>query len=76
MPYAASRCLRVVQVDLLRQNTLAVDLGHFRRALQGPADQVGKVVQLPIGIFIPGNRGQARFRICGSRMNAAGQLSG
>ena len=56
--------LRVIQVDLLWQHSLAINLGNFRGALQGSSNQVGVVVQLPVGIFISRDRSQASFGIC------------
>ena len=50
--------LRVVEINLLRQHALAINLGNFRRALHRPCDQIGKVVQLAIGIIVSGNRGE------------------
>ena len=57
--------LRVIQVDLLRQHALAIDLGHFRSALNRSSNQVGEVVQLPIRVLIPRHRGQPRFCVRG-----------
>ncbi len=56
--------LRIIQVDLLRQHALAVNLGHFRSALDGSSHQVGEVVQFPIGVLISRDRGQASFGVC------------
>ena len=51
--------VRVIQVDLLRQNARPLDLGHDRHALQRSLDQIGEVVKLPIRVAIAGNFGDA-----------------
>ena len=47
--------LRVIEVDLLRQDAGARDLRGFGNALQRALDQLGVVVEIAIGIFGAGN---------------------
>ena len=44
--------VRVIEVDLLRENPRALDLRDDRHALQRPLDQVRVVVELPIRVTV------------------------
>src|SRR5215469_9986456 len=51
--------LRIVQIDGLRQNAASFYLGNFESSLDGSANQVRKIVQFRIAVFVAGNLGQS-----------------
>ncbi len=57
--------LGVVEVDLFRKHSFAIDLGYFRSTLHGPSHQVGVVIEFAIGIFVARDRSQTALRFLG-----------
>ena len=58
--------LRVIQIDGLRQNAPPLHLGNFGSSLQRSANQVRKIVEFGIAVFVASNVGQ--FRSCFPRI--------
>ncbi len=59
---AASRLVRVLQINLFRQNAHSLNFRYFGHTLQRALDQVGKVIQLPIRIAVAGHFCDPFFR--------------
>src|SRR5207247_8973752 len=51
--------LGVFEVDLLAQDARRVDLGDLRHGLQSVLDAVREIVELAVGVSLPGDRRQA-----------------
>ena len=58
--------LRIVQIDGLRQNAPPLHLGNFGSTLDRSPNQVRKIVEFGIAVFVAGNIGQ--FRSCFPRI--------
>ena len=55
--------LRIIQIDGLRQNAPPLYLGNFGSALQRSSNQVRKIIELGIAVFVAGNGSQFRSRL-------------
>src|SRR5258706_793491 len=66
-PIRGKPCLRIFKIDNLRQYASPFHLGRFRSALNRESDQIGKIVEIGVTVFVTSDLGQ----LCGSFLGIA-----